>query len=177
MDFLDELNCEPIDHQNPKKGSPIEMLQQLSELPKMHPNDKFLRQHNDLSARMEDSAISSSTHLSPDGKHENKGQRRHRLIKPKPNSNVDNKRLAEGEIKLIPKWQIIQPSKQSDPILTNESQRKRSDEYQGIQPCGTTVIKTPIQTMKPTSEPRKATLMTENGPVDVRIILSLLLLI
>ena len=125
MDFLDDLNCQLIDKQYPKQVSPIEMLKQLSELPKMHPNDKLREQHNNSSSRMEDSAISSSTHLSPDGQHENKSQKRHRLIKPKPNTQLDNKRLAEGEIKLIPKWQIIQPSKQSDPILTNESQRKR----------------------------------------------------
>ena len=146
------------------------MLKQLSELPKMHPNDKFLRRDdNPSSSRIEDSTISSSTHLSSDVQHENKGQKRHRLIKPKPNANVEKKRLAEGEIKLIPKWQIIQPSKQNDHISTNEDKSKSSDEYQGVRSCGTTVIKNTVQTMKPTSEPRKATLMTENGPVDVRI--------
>ena len=32
-----------------------------------------------------------------------------------------------------------------------------------------TTPKSPIQFLRPTSEPRQATLMTENGPIDVNI--------
>ena len=163
------MSCEKIDTHDPNQASPIEMLQQLSEFPKMHPNDKFIGQQNNSSSRMEDSAISSSTHTNPDRRQENKGQRRHRFIKPKPSSRLDDKRLVEGEVKLIPKWKIIQTSKRNDTILTDKDQSKCSEEFQGVRSSSTTEIKTPIQTMKPTSEPRKATLMTENGPIDVRI--------
>ena len=94
-------------------------------------------------------------------------QRKQRLIKPKPNINPKDSKLDKSEIKLLPKWQIIQNSKQKYSNSLNELKDEQSNECQGLQPCGTTTFKAPIQTMKPTSGPRKATLMTENGPIDV----------
>lgn len=94
-------------------------------------------------------------------------QRKQRLIKPKPNVNSKNSKLDNSELRLLPKWQIIQSSKQKYSNSLNELKDEPSNECQGLQPSGTTTFKAPIQTMKPTSGPRKATLMTENGPIDV----------
>ena len=99
---------------------------------------------------------------------------RQRPIKPKPKTQQADTLPKSSDITLIPKWQIIQNSKQKCTELLAETKQSsnESNKHQILRAGGPRTAKSLIQTMKPTSEPRKATLMTENGPVDVRICLS-----
>ena len=99
---------------------------------------------------------------------------RQRPIKPKPKTQQAYTLPKSSDITLIPKWQIIQNSKQNCTELLAETKQSsnESNKHQILRAGGPRTAKSLIQTMKPTSEPRKATLMTENGPVDVRICLS-----
>lgn len=102
-----------------------------------------------------------------------------RFIKPKTPTTSEPLSSKGSEIKLVPKWHIINTSRQNN--LNTSSNVTLTTKKESSQGNVETILNenrsrgrlpsAPIQTLMPTSEPRKATLMTEEGPIDVSIII------
>ena len=98
-----------------------------------------------------------------------------RLIKPK--NPIPQEGCLPSEVKLVPKWHIVPTNRQQCTLPFKDNASRATNE--SSKPClgndwtsKASKVPTevsPIQTMRPTSEPRKATLMTEDGPIDVSI--------
>ena len=95
-----------------------------------------------------------------------------RLIKPKKPDKIESTSSGRTDVKLVPKWHIVPTSRFNTSNMSSDVNSKDKERSQNCHTTllhRTTVPSSPIQTIRPTSEPRKATLMTENGPVDVNI--------
>ena len=96
------------------------------------------------------------------------------MIKPKKPTSPEPLPSIASEIKLVPKWHVINTNRQTNINNPSSATKNKSS------PCNVKTVlndnvssrrlpSAPIQTLRPTSEPRKATLMTEDGPIDVTI--------
>ena len=98
-----------------------------------------------------------------------------RQIRPKKSTVPDIDQSNDSKITLVPKWHVKSTNRYNMPNVS-ESQaytgtfpsrlRKHDSNVEENEP---TTPNSPIQFLRPTSEPRQATLMTENGPIDVNI--------
>ena len=98
-----------------------------------------------------------------------------RQIRPKQSTVPDIDQSNDSKITLVPKWHVKSSNNYKMPNVseaqafagTFPSHLKTHD--LNVEENEQTTPKSPIQFLRPTSEPRQATLMTENGPIDVNI--------
>ena len=98
-----------------------------------------------------------------------------RQIRPKQSTVPDIDQSKDSKMTLVPKWHVKSTNKYNIPnisespacAVTFPSRLKKPDLNVGENEP--TTPKSPMQFLRPTSEPRQATLMTENGPIDVSI--------
>ena len=98
-----------------------------------------------------------------------------RQIRPKQSTVPDIDQSNDSKITLVPKWHVKSSNNYKMPNVseaqafagTFPSHLKTHD--LNVEENEPTTPKSPIQFLRPTSEPRQATLMTENGPIDVNI--------
>ena len=98
-----------------------------------------------------------------------------RQIRPKKSTVPDIDQSNDSKITLVPKWHVKSTNKYNMPNVSETqsfaetfSSRLKSHDL-NVEESEPTMAKSPIQFLRPTSEPRQATLMTENGPIDVNI--------
>ena len=98
-----------------------------------------------------------------------------RQIRPKQSTVPDIDQSNDSKITLVPKWHVKSSNNYKMPNVseaqafagTFPTHLKTHD--LNVEENEPTTPKSPIQFLRPTSEPRQATLMTENGPIDVNI--------
>ena len=98
-----------------------------------------------------------------------------RQIRPKQSTVPDIDQSKDSKVTLVPKWHVKSTNKYNMPNVSESqasagtfpSRLKKHD--LNVRENEPTTPKPPIQFLRPTSEPRQATLMTENGPIDVNI--------
>ena len=98
-----------------------------------------------------------------------------RQIRPKQSTVPDIDQSNDSKITLVPKWHVKSSNNYKMPNVseaqafagTFPSHLKTHD--LNVEENEPTTPKSPIQFLRPTSEPRQATLMTENGPIDVNL--------
>ena len=98
-----------------------------------------------------------------------------RQIRPKQSTVPDIDQSNDSKITLVPKWHVKSSNNYKMPNVseaqafagTFPSHLKTHN--LNVEENEPTTPKSPIQFLRPTSEPRQATLMTENGPIDVNI--------
>ena len=102
-------------------------------------------------------------------------RKRLRQIRPKQSAVPDIYQSKDSKMTLVPKWHVKSTNKDNMPNISESqacagtfpSNLKKHD--LNVAENEPTTPDSPMQFLRPTSAPRQATLMTENGPIDVNI--------